>query len=90
MVTIRTDTPVNLVSAFEEPVKSRNGYVEPSIDRLEKEFSNTIQFVDEPLLTEVVTNRESKIAKEHITLNDLLNRVVETLGEEIANDSTND
>ena len=66
MVTIRTDTPVKLVSAFEEPVKSRNGYVEPSIDRLEKEFSNTIQFVDEPLLTEVVTNRESKIAKEHI------------------------
>ncbi len=27
MVNLRTDTPVNLVSAFEEPVKSKDGYV---------------------------------------------------------------
>lgn len=89
MVTIRTDTPVNLVSAFEEPVKSRNGYVEPSIERLEKEFSNTSRFVDEPKLTEVVTNKVSGIARDNINLEELLKRVDEAIRKEINDGSTN-
>ena len=40
MITIRTDTPVNLVSAFEDPVRSNHGYVEKSVKILEDEYQS--------------------------------------------------
>ena len=39
VVTVRNDRPVNLVSAFEEPVKSSNGYVTKSIENFQKSLS---------------------------------------------------
>ena len=38
MVNIRTDRPVSLVSAYEKPVRSDNGYVEASVKRLFNEL----------------------------------------------------
>lgn len=51
VITVRNDRPVNLVSAFEEPVKSTDGYVTKSIDKLSQEFTKVGKFVSKPLLT---------------------------------------
>ncbi len=48
MINIRTDRPVNLVTAFENPVKSRRGYVGPSIQRLLEEEVKAEKFVEKP------------------------------------------
>jgi CRISPR system Cascade subunit CasC len=51
MVTIREDRPVNLVSAFEQPVqaKAESGYVNASIKKLTAEYEKTGKFVETPL-----------------------------------------
>lgn len=48
LVTVRSDRPVSLVSAFEEPVKSSEGFVEKSIEKLFDEYNKTQKFVKEP------------------------------------------
>lgn len=56
MLNLRTDTPLNLVSAFERPVLAGDdtGYVAKSVMALEKEFKTTQQFVDMPRFTLVL------------------------------------
>ncbi|WP_455090691.1 type I-E CRISPR-associated protein Cas7/Cse4/CasC [Parascardovia denticolens] len=90
MVAVRQDTPVNLVSAFEEPVRSRNGYINPSISKLEKEFTDSLRFVQEPLLTEVITTKKSAVGEQTDGLDELLKKVTELLEKEISDDSSND
>lgn len=51
MVSVRTDRPVNFVNAFEVPIHSKEGFVEPSIARLSKEYQNTQKFVKSPVFT---------------------------------------
>lgn len=51
MVNVRTDRPVSLVSAYEKPVRSNNGYVEESVKRLFDELGKAEKFVDKPVLT---------------------------------------
>lgn len=51
MINIRCDRPVNLVTAFESPVKSREGNVAPSVERLFNEIAKTQKFVQAPLKT---------------------------------------
>lgn len=77
LVTLRKDTPVNLVSAFEEPVESRNGYVMPSIKKLEKEFESTCQWVEKPLLTVVLTGKETTLEAKATNLQVLLDKVTD-------------
>lgn len=55
LVTVRKDRPVNLVSAFEEPVKSSDGYVQKSIERLFSEMKAVDKFVCPPAFTLYVT-----------------------------------
>lgn len=50
MVTLRKDRPINLISAFEEPVRSSNGYTKASIEKLIKESKKIEKFVEEPAL----------------------------------------
>lgn len=50
MVTLRKDRPVNLISAFEEPVKYSNGYTKASIEKLIKESKKIEKFVEKPAL----------------------------------------
>ena len=50
MVTLRKDRPVNLISAFEEPVKYSNGYTKASIEKLIKETKKIEKFVKKPVL----------------------------------------
>ncbi len=75
MVNVRDDRPVSLVSAYEKPVVSRNGYVQESIDRMFKELNKTEKFVHKPLLTLYLTQddiADIAEAKEENSLNDLL------------------
>lgn len=51
IVCVRTDRPVNLVSAFEEPIKSSDGYISKSIEKLAKEFIKIEKMVRKPVLT---------------------------------------
>lgn len=51
MINIRQDRPVNLVSAFEQPVKSSHGFIEPSIDRLCEEYNRAAKIVDPAVKT---------------------------------------
>lgn len=55
LVTVRRDRPVNLVNAFEQPIRSTNGYVLESIERLANEFNKVEKFTKEPLLTMFVS-----------------------------------
>ncbi len=90
MVTIREDTPVNLVSAFEEPVKSRNGYVQPSVDKLEKEYQKTQKFVDEPIATYVLTDFASQLDSQTANINDMVNKVSQTIEMRVDDENTDD
>ncbi len=58
LVTLRTDTPVNLASAFEDPVTSETGYMQKSITALENEFKTVQDFIGNPtpLLAKAVVN----------------------------------
>lgn len=89
MVTVRKDTPVNLVSAFEEPVTSRKGYLQPSIKKLEKEFQNTQKFVQKPLATFVLTTAASGLEGQADNLDDLMSKVVETVETRVKNEDAN-
>ncbi|WP_195934043.1 type I-E CRISPR-associated protein Cas7/Cse4/CasC [Streptococcus sobrinus] len=55
VVTLRNDRPISLVSAFEKPVKSSEGYVTKSIEKLSNEFVKVEKFVNKPVLTFYVT-----------------------------------
>ena len=85
MVTIRNDTPVNLVSAFEEPVRSNSGYIKKSIEKLENEYDVTQSFVEEPETTIVLSTRESRIDNQVKDISSLLTNVAECL-ERMMND----
>jgi len=60
MINIRRDRPVNLVTAFEKPVKSNTGNVVPSISRLFEEVKKAEKFVQTPVKTLYVVDEEIK------------------------------
>lgn len=90
MVTLRDDTPVNLVSAFEKPVISNDGYLQKSIDRLETEYTSTQKFVDQPVATFVLTTGDSKLDAQTDNKEDLLDKVVAALQKRVENENNND
>lgn len=49
LLILRTDRPVNLITAFEEPIESKAGYIAQSIKCLGKELEKTSKFVGQPL-----------------------------------------
>lgn len=51
MINIRQDRPVNLVTAYEKPIRSNTGNVEPSISRLFEEEKKAEKFVQKPVKT---------------------------------------
>ncbi len=51
LVCLREDRPVNLVTAFERPIHSTEGYVEQSIRQLKNEYESVKQWVDAPLFS---------------------------------------
>lgn len=95
MVSIRKDTPVNLASAFENPVRTSGGYVEKSVERLNKEYVETQKFVEEPLLTVVLEKRNlsediDQVGFEADNLDDLISKISEALTKAVQNEDDND
>lgn len=54
MITLRSDRPVSLVSAFENPIRSRKGYVQGSMEALLQEYQKVQKFTAEPVFTAYV------------------------------------
>ncbi|GEO74416.1 hypothetical protein FD30_GL001116 [Levilactobacillus namurensis DSM 19117] len=86
MVTLRSDTPVNLVSAFEKPVTSKDGYVDESIQRLESEFTKTQSYVEQPLANFELGKATSEVATATTTLSDLISQVTAVVEKAVQND----
>ena len=82
VVTLRTDRPVNMVSAFEKPIKSNDGYVEKSVKRLFEEYPKYDGMLEEPVFTAYYTFGDygvQEIGKNENSTKELIN----DLGEEI-------
>lgn len=92
MINVRTDTPVNLITAFETPVSADNGYVAKSIEALETEYDETQQFVDAPLLTVVLAERkyDSIIENRVDKLSELLSQVTDLVSKAVQDEDHND
>lgn len=89
LIVIRSDRPINLVSAFEEPVKSKDGFVKPSISKLEDEYQRTSIMVEPSVYTAVLTAEKNKLGKECTQAKnkeDLLNSVTEEIEKSLQND----
>lgn len=92
MVNVRTDTPVNLVTAFETPVSADNGYVANSISELEREYQQANDFVETPLLTVVLAERkyDSNIKNRADNLSGLLSQVTDVVSKAVQDEDHND
>lgn len=85
IVSLRDDRPINLVSAFEEPVKSSDGYVRESIEKLGKEYLKAEKFSNKAIDTRfiVVENIDilDDIGKEETNLSTLTESLTSLLDE---------
>lgn len=92
LVTIREDTPVNLISAFERPIQSNNGYAKKSIEQLEAEFDSTSSWIGEPLASFVHANKEfaTTVGERKTNIDELLNDVSTVVAKRVENEDTDD
>lgn len=79
LVSLRSDRPVNLVTAFEKPVKSREGHVNESIHRLLEENNRVQKFVEPSVATYLLTLDELNIEYTNIEVEDNLNQLLTSL-----------
>ena len=79
MVSIRDDRPVNLVSAYEDPIKSNDGYVEKSTRALVNEYQKVQKIVNKPLKTFVLDINDFNISANEIENENSLNDLIENL-----------
>lgn len=80
IVSLRNDRPINLVSAFEEPVSSSEGYVKNSIEKLAEEYENIEKFANKAIETRYITLKmEPKLDKIGIEESSLV-ELLESLG----------
>ena len=75
VVSLRSDRPVNMVSAFEEPVKSESGYVNKSIEKLFTEYTKYDKIIEKPIFTAYLLLDDievNNIGKSEASLKELL------------------
>lgn len=91
MVTVRPDTPVNLVSAFEEPVVSRDGYMKQSEAKLEAAYQKITdqELVEKPLLNVVLSDYDTTAGQKIETLPKFLDAITESLKKAVQDEDTN-
>lgn len=85
VVVLREDRPVNLVSAYEEPVRPVSGYVKPSIEKLFSEMGKAETYVQPPkaVLYLTVSDSNGPEAGKEDNLNDLLKTLAKSLEQAI-------
>ncbi len=85
VISLRDDRPISLVSAFETPIKSTEGYTKKSSERLAEEFTNVEKFVNKPIKTLYISMNEiekmKEIGIEKNSLSELLDDFASTLAE---------
>lgn len=83
VVSLRSDRPINLVSAFEEPIKSENGYVDKSIQKLFAEYVKYEKILNKPIFTDYLllddTLEVKSIGKSTQNLDELLSDLKESI-----------
>ncbi|WP_066781643.1 type I-E CRISPR-associated protein Cas7/Cse4/CasC [Eggerthellaceae bacterium PR-HUZ602407-17] len=62
IVSLRDDRPVNMITAFEKPIKSENGYAAPSIVKLFEEYGKYDKILDKPRFTEYLLLDDFNVA----------------------------
>ncbi len=80
MVTIRTDQPINLVGAFEKPVRSNDeGYLDGSCKAFVKHAKETYEnWLEAPAVSFVIGNGLAELG-DKVSLNDMLSKLVDEL-----------
>ncbi|HHY09202.1 MAG TPA: type I-E CRISPR-associated protein Cas7/Cse4/CasC [Firmicutes bacterium] len=73
----RNDRPVSLVSAFERPIRSSEGFVEKSVTRLKNEYKLVEQWVDAPVFS--LSLGMGEFDGSQVNLAELLRALEETL-----------
>ncbi|WP_085875136.1 type I-E CRISPR-associated protein Cas7/Cse4/CasC [Peptoniphilus vaginalis] len=86
MVSLRKDRPVNLVSAFENPVKAykNQGFIDESVNKLLLEYKKAEKFVEEPIATFCLSLNDFEFLdgmKKEENLKELLKDIGDKLGE---------
>lgn len=84
VVTLREDRPVNMVSAFEKPVKSNEGYVLASEKKLAEEFGKSIKFIKKPISSIYLTlndNNYNEFGEKKESFDELTSYLSEKLNE---------
>lgn len=85
IVTLRSDRPVNLVSAFEEPVQAKGGYAKESMAELAAEYKKAAKIVQPEIASFVLTLEEESplaaVGKQEKNLDALLHDVGGTIEE---------
>lgn len=87
MVTIRTDQPVNLVGAFETPVKSSdNGYITESCNKLASHAKDTYdKWLDAPICCYVISNNDALNSLGNaVSLKEMLNHIENELNSHLS------
>ena len=85
LVTLRNDQPVNFAGAFENPVKSSEGYVNASKQRLgEYALSCYRSFVSEPVKSFTIGGMDEALG-EQVTMKELLTGLENSIHEELKN-----
>ena len=82
IVELRKDRPVNLVNAFEVPVKSKDGYVKESIRRLFTEENKVKKFVETPIESCYLSMQDVEVETSLTKLSNL-NELIDLVGEKI-------
>lgn len=77
LLTLRSDRPVNLVSAFEKPIRSREGYVDKSIENLFEEYKKVEKFVDKPVFAAFVSTEDLDFATDEIEEKESIDQLLE-------------
>lgn len=80
MVTLRDDRPVNLVSAFENPIRSNEGYVEKSVNALLNENEKVEKFVNKAQKTFILDLNNYNFSSDEIENENSLNELIDDLG----------
>ena len=84
IVSLRDDRPVNMITAFEKPIKSENGYTDPSIKKLFEEYGKYDKILDKPRFTEYLILDELNVGEIDGNAAHNLNDLVNELGEAIS------
>lgn len=82
MINLREDRPVSLVSAFENPVKQKDGYLKQSAERMFDELKNVEKFVKKPIFSLLICVNDIE-AIDNVEIKGSLNELLEDFGERL-------